>query len=409
MGELKRTLGVAEVIFFGTGSILGAGIYAIVGKVAGYGGNMMWLSFLISAFTALMTAFSYAELVSIFPRAGGEYVYLKQAMNKKMAIVTGLLISANGIVSGATVSLAFAGYLSQLLEVPIFMGASGVILIIWLVNVAGIKQSSVVNIIFTSIEFIGLLMVIYVGIRHIGEVNLFEMPEQGFTGLMIGASLSYFAYVGFEDIVKLSEETKKPEKKIPIALFASSAIVATVYILVAICSVSVLSWQELDKTDHPLSDVVETHMGITGLTIVAFIALFSTSNTILSNMMGSSRVLREMGEESRKLKWLAFVSPKRQIPFTALVFIGLLMIAFAAIGKLETVAFFANFFVLLTFLLVNIAVIILRKKCQDVERPFRIPFNFRNIPLTAVIGIAFTLLLVGYNVYALITGIHKPG
>src|SRR5688500_5001891 len=115
MAQLKRTLGLAECIFFGTGSILGAGIYAIVGKVAGFSGNMVWLSFLIASFTAMMTAFSYAELSSMHPKSGGEYVYVKEAFNKKLGAAIGLIISVNGMVSGATVSLGFAGYFSKLL------------------------------------------------------------------------------------------------------------------------------------------------------------------------------------------------------------------------------------------------------------------------------------------------------
>ena len=193
MAKLDRTLGLTEVIFFGTGSILGAGIYAIIGKVAGVGGNMIWASFLIASFTALMTAFSYAELSSIFPKAGAEYVYVKEAMNKKVAFILGLLISINGIVSGAAVSIAFAGYFSHLWDINLFIAASGIILFVWIVNTIGIRQSSVVNIIFTIIEFSGLLLVIYVAIPYLGKVNYFEMPPGGINHILLGAALSYFA------------------------------------------------------------------------------------------------------------------------------------------------------------------------------------------------------------------------
>lgn len=405
MAKLNRTLGLPETIFFGTGSILGAGIYAIIGKVAGFGGNMVWLSFLIAAITALMTAFSYAELSSMFPKKGAEYVYVKEAINSKIGFIIGLIISVNGIVSGATVSIAFAGYLSQLWDINLFTASAGIILFVWLVNTIGIRQSSMVNIIFTLIELSGLFMVIYVAFPYIGEVDYFEMPEGGMNNILLAAALSYFAYIGFEEIVKLSEETKSPEKNIPAALFFSSGIVLLLYMLIAVCVVSVIPWQDLAGSKHPLSDVVRDEWGKTGVTIISAIALFSTTNTILSNMMGSSRVLLELGTENKKLSWLAYVWAKRKTPLNALILATGIMIAFAAIGKLETVALIANLFILVTFLSVNLSVILLRKNQEQTERPYRIPFNVKGIPVPAILGILLTLLLLGYSIYGLTAGV----
>lgn len=401
MGKLRRTLGLAEVIFFGTGSILGAGIYAIIGKVAGFSGNMIWLSFAIASLTALMSAFSYAELSSMFPHAGGEYVYVKNAFNRKMAIAIALIISINGIVSGATVSIAFAGYFSQLLDINLFIAALGIICFVWLVNISGIRQSSIVNIIFTIIEFSGLALVIYIAIPYLGQVNYFEIPPGGFNHVLLGAALSYFAYIGFEEIVKLSEETKSPEKNIPKALFSANSIVMAVYLIVAVCAVSAIPWDQLGKSQHPLSDIVKNDMGKTGVTIISAIALFSTTNTILSNMLGSSRVLLHLGKENKKWKWLSFVSSKRKTPVFALILVAGLMIAFAAIGKLETVALIANFFIFTTFLFVNISVIVLRVKQPDTVRPYKVPFSIYKLPVPCILGVILTLLLLVYAVYGL--------
>lgn len=401
MANLKRTLGLTEAVFFGTGSILGAGIYAIVGKVAGFSGNMIWLSFAIASLTALMSAFSYAELSSMFPRAGGEYVYAKNAFNQKMAVALGLIISINGIVSGATVSIGFAGYFSQLLEINLFIAALGIIGLVWLVNVSGIRQSSTVNIIFTIIEFCGLLLVIYAAYPYLGKINYFEPPPGGFNHVLLGAALSYFAYIGFEEIVKLSEETRSPEKNIPRALFLASGIVMIVYLVVAVCAISAIPWKELGESKHPLADIVNNELGKTGVIIISVIALFSTTNTILSNMMGSSRVLLYLGKENRKLKWLSIVSSKRKTPVFALILVAGIMIAFAAIGKLETVALIANFFIFITFLFVNIGVIVLRIKQANIKRPYRIPLNVHNLPIPSILGVVLTLLLLGYSVYGL--------
>lgn len=402
--KLARTLGLAECIFYGTGSILGAGIYAIVGKVAGFGGSATWICFGIAALTALMSAFSYAELSSAIPKAGAEYSYAKEAFNPRWAVALGLVVSLTGIISGATVSIAFAGYLSQLLSIPAFLSAAGIIALVWGVNSIGVRQSSWVNIVFTVIEVGGLALVVWAAAPYFGKADLLAMPEEGTSGLLMGAALGFFAFLGFEEIVKLSEETKNPERNIPRALFASSGIVTVVYIVIAMAAVSAVSPAALAKSEHPLADIVEQGFGRTGAIALSVIALFSTTNTILSNMLGSSRVLLELGGEHSWLKKLAYVSPKAKTPLLGLVLTAGAMIGFAAIGKLETLALVANFFVFVVFLTVNAAAIVLRWRQPDMPRPFRMPLNAERLPLLSVAGILMTLLLLGYTVYGLTQG-----
>ena len=402
MAQLKRTLGLGQCIFFGVGSILGAGIYTIVGKVAGWGGNLTWLSFLVASVTALFTAFSYAELCAAFPKSGGEYEYAKKAFGKTTGVVLGSVIAANGIISGATVSLGFAGYFAQLLPVSTVIASLGIIGLIFLINVSGMKQSSVVNIVFTLIEAGGLFFVIYTAFPAIGNVNLFETPEKGAIGFFAAASLSFYAYIGFEDIVKLAEETEQPEKNIPRALFISSIIRVFIYTLVTLCAVSAIPWQQLSKSGSPLADIVNSRFGSTGVIVISIIALFSTSNTILSNMIGSSRVLLNIGKESKAMSRFAYIWPKRNTPVAALVLILIVMCSFALIGRIEVVALIANLFIFITFILVNLSVIILRRKEKDIKRPFRIPLNISGIPVISVLGIIMTLILLAFNIYGLI-------
>lgn len=402
MAELKRTLGLAPTIFFGVGSILGAGIYTIIGKVAGLSGNMLWLSFTIASITALLTAFSYAELSAAYPKAGGEYVYAKKAFGKTMGVVLGVIISLNGIVSGATVATGFAGYLSELVNVNVMIGAMGIVLLIFLVNISGIKESSTVNIIFTLIEALGLFFVIFIAIRHVGEVNLLEVPPEGLTGVFKASALAFFAYIGFEEIVKLSEEAEQPEKNVPRALFSASIIVLIMYLLVAVCSVSILSYEELGKSDSPLAAIAETAYGNTGILIISIIALFATSNTILSNMLGSSRVLLNMSRETKALKAFSKVSEKSKTPVSALILILIVMAAFTLIGNIETIARIANIFIFITFIVVNLSVIVLRVKDKEAKRPFRIPFNINHLPVIPMLGMLFTLILLGFNIFGLL-------
>ncbi|HEX2787670.1 MAG TPA: amino acid permease [Ignavibacteria bacterium] len=398
MAKLKRTLGLGECIFFGVGSILGAGIYTLIGKVAGWSGNLTWLAFGIASVTALFTAFSYAELSSMLPKAGGEYVYARKAFGKKTGLILGFLISTNGIISGATVSVGFAGYLLALIGIDLLMGSLSIIIIIFLVNASGIRESSFLNIIFTVIEFSGLVFVIYSAIPSIGSVNYFGFSSNGLNGLFAGSALAFFAYLGFEEIVKLSEETKNPTKNIPKALFLAGAIVFAIYTLVAISVVSVLPSEELGASESPLADVIFTSYGQTGVIIISIVALFSTSNTILSNMLGSSRVLLNMSQETKALKRFAYISKTRNTPVSALILVLIVMCGFALIGNIETIARIANIFIYATFLIVNVSVIVLRINHPRIERPNKIPFSVKNIPVISVFGIVLILVLFFYNI-----------
>jgi APA family basic amino acid/polyamine antiporter len=401
MAELKRTLGLAECIFFGVGSILGAGIYTLIGKVAGLSGNFIWLSFAIASVAALFTAFSYAELSAAFPKAGGEYEYAKKAFGKAAGVFLGITISLNGIISGATVAVGFAGYLSGLVGVGTLAGSLGIIALIFVINALGIRQSSVVNIIFTIIEAGGLFFVIYCAWPYLGRIDYLEMPEGGINSIFAASALAFFAYIGFEEIVKLAEETNNPEKNIPRALFSACVIVIMMYTLVSICAVSAIPYEQLGGSAGPLAEVTGKKYGQTGIIIISVIALFATSNTILSNMIGSSRVLLNMSKETKFLKLFAVVSPKRKTPLSALVLILIVMCAFALIGKIDTIARIATIFIFVTFIIVNLSVIVLRIREKELNRPFRIPFNIKNIPVISVLGILTTLVLLGYSVYSL--------
>ena len=169
----------------------------------------------------------------------------------------------------------------------------------------------------------------------------------------------------------------------------------------AISAVSVIPYAELEKSSSPLADVVDTKFGRTGVIIISIIALFSTSNTILSNMLGSSRVLLNMSKETTLLKRFSYISKNRKTPVAALVLILITMCGFALIGKIETVAMIANIFIFITFIVVNLSVIVLRLQDKKLERPFRIPINIQNIPVISILGILMTIFLLSYNIYSL--------
>ncbi len=238
--KLKRALGFWQVTISGAGIILGAGIYALIGVAAGVAGPALWLSFLIAGLIALCTGLSYAELASIFKGNAAEYDYTKKAFNKRFAFIIGTMMIFAAIFTGATVAIGFGGYFATLFNTPILLTAMALIVALSLINLSGIKESTIFNIVLTVIEALGLLIIIALGIKYWGSVNLLSMPN-GFSGVLQASALVFFSFVGFESIVKLTEETKDPVKNVPKAVIASVIFSTVIYVLVAISAVSVLN------------------------------------------------------------------------------------------------------------------------------------------------------------------------
>ena len=215
--KLKRSLGLLEVTFSGMGVILGAGIYALIGEAAGLAGNAVWLSFVLAALVAVFTGLSYAELASLFPRASAEYEYIGQAFSRNWAFIIGWLIISSGVISTAAVALGFAGYFRAISGMPLVSSALLLIALLALVNLRRSQAVCLVGHLFYLDRIPGLVIIILIGLPILGSVDYLEMPF-GFSGIFQAAALIFFAFIGFEEMVKLSEETREPEKTIPRAL-----------------------------------------------------------------------------------------------------------------------------------------------------------------------------------------------
>lgn len=202
--------------------------------------------------------------------------------------------------------------------------------------------------------------------------------------------------------MKLAEETKDPQKNIPRALFIASGTVILFYLLISVSFVSAIPAENLGDSESPLADVIAKRFGNASIIAISAIALFSTANTILSNMIGSSRVIMKMSGESSFFKKLGFISRQFGTPVFTLLLIAGIMGALAMIGHITTVALIANFFIYLTFLLVNVSVIVLRFKEKQTERAFRIPGSINNVPIISVAAIIMILVLMSYSIYGII-------
>ena len=390
---LKRELGLLEVTLSGVGIILGAGIYALIGKAAGLAGNSIWISFALSALIAVFTGLSYAELSSMFPKASAEYEYVTNAFSKKLAFIIGWLIIWSGVFGASTVALGFAGYFNAIFDVPVKISALVLIAALSFIILYGIKESAWFAITATLIEAAGLVIIIFIGLPYLGNVDYFEMPH-GLEGVFEASALVFFAYIGFEGIVKLSEETKAPEKTIPRGLMLAILISIILYVLVAISAVSVVGWERLSTSEAPFADLAFSALGSDAFIILSVIALFATANTVLFMLIAASRITYGMADSFSLPAVLAQVHPSRRTPWAAVLSMTALSLVFVFAGDIKFVANVTNFTIFVTFIVVNAALIMLRYTQPGLERSFRVPLTIGKFPVLPLLGLAFCIFML---------------
>jgi amino acid transporter len=376
----------------GIGIILGAGIYVLVGVAAGEAGNGVWIAFAIAAIIAAPTGLAFAELAAMFPEAGASAAYAREALGVRFGFITGWLDLAVSVIGAAAVAIGFGRYFDDLATGGVAPIAILVLIASGIITYIGVRETITIAVIFTVLEATGLIIVIAVGIPEIGGSPLFEI-EGGWLGVLGAASLVYFAYQGFEEIATLSEETIAPERTIPRAIVVAVIVTTTLYMLVSIAAVSSLPWQQLAESDAPLADVVQAVSSDRLADVISAIALFATFNTVLLLIATGARLTYGMANRRLLPTVLARVSKRRGTPWLATLVITALAIGLAATGDISFVAQITNFSVFGLFALVNASVIALRFKRPDANRPFQISWNFRGVPLIAVLGLAGNLML----------------
>ena len=393
---------------YGVGLTLGAGIYVLLGKASGEAGNIVWLSFLLAAVIAAFTGLSYAELASMYPSSAAEAVYVKHAFNSSfLSYIVGSLTIFAAIVAASAVALGFAGYVSVLYNAPIALSAGVLIVLLSVLSFLGISENAWTNTVFTLIEAGGLFFIIYLGMTaSIFPTVDYLQSNNGAIGMLTALSLVLFAFVGFEGIANIVEETKNPEKNIPRALILSILLTAGIYTLVAVASLRVLDWKTLSLSQAPLAEIATKVSGLLGERSLAIIALFATTNTVLISLVSGSRILYGMAKQGNMPPAFAKVFRRTGTPWAAVLFIMILSIAFALAGDIEIIAEITVFTVVIVYALVNISLLRLRFEQPDVKRPFKSPLNVGGVPLFAVLGLAASIIGVSQlNTYAIIVGL----
>jgi len=412
MSELKRHMGLFQLTMYGTGLILGAGIYVLIGEAAGFAGDSVWIAFALGSVVALFAGFSYAELSSIFPKAAAEYVFIKNAFkNNFFAFLIGWLTAVTSIITAATVALGFGGYFAEFVNIPIIISAIGLLVILSIVNFVGIRESAWTNTIFTIIEASGLILIIIIGFTFANPepVNYYESPS-GFTGIVIAFVLIFFAFIGFEDMANIAEEVKKPKKTLPRAIILSVVIAGILYVLVSLAVVRVVNWEELANSSAPIALVAERGLGAEAHILLSSIALFAITNTVLITLVAGSRIFYGMAKEKVFPNIIGKIHFKTKTPWVAVIVILITSIAFTLIGDIVIVANITVFAIVITFAAVNLAVIVLRYTEPDIERTFKVPINIGKFPILPLFGLGISVYMAfQFEIEVVLVGIAIIG
>lgn len=350
---LRRSIGLVPAVLSGTGVIIGAGIYALVGEAAATSGNAAWLGFLLSAVVATFTAISYARMSRLVPKDSPEFQYARVGLGFRPGFTAGALMVWADVVSVAAVALGFGGYAHALFGAPVALAALGLIAAMGFLTWFGIVESLALVTALSLVEIAGLVLVIAVGVPHWGDYSLLETAH-GIPGIWTTAALVFFAYLGFDDLGNLAEEMRDPKRDLPAAFLWSLGISTVFYVLVAISAVSLVGWQVLSASGSPLADAVAGVLGERGRTALALIALASTGNTVLLLLVSASRSMYGMAQ-ARALPGALGRVGRRRTPWLAVLVAWLFGSAFLLLGDLAVVAQVTNFTTLTAFALVNLS------------------------------------------------------
>lgn len=394
--RLRRAITGPALFLFIIGDVLGAGVYALVGKMAGEAGGAVWVPLLVALGFAMLTAASYAELVTKYPKAGGAAVFAERAFGKPLvSFLVGFCMLAAGVTSAAGLSLAFAGdYLRAFLDTPAVPTALVFLTVIGLLNARGIRESLGANGVMTVIEVSGLLVVVILAAAFIldgqGEPSrvLQFTPGVSPAVAVLGAALiAFYSFVGFEVSANVAEEVKDVRRTYPRALFGALLVAGLVYVGVGIAATAVLPPDVLSKSSAPLLNVVRATGYAVPDWLFAAVALVAVANGALLTMIMSSRLAYGMADEGLLPSLLTRVLAERRTPWLAIMLTTLLAMILTVTGTLTALAETVVLLLLFVFMSTNVAVLVLRK--DKIAEP-----HFRTPTALPILAIGSCLLLL---------------
>jgi amino acid transporter len=427
---LLRSMGLFSLVVYGVGDMVGAGIYGTIGKAAGAMGNAVWLAFAVSLVAALLTGLSYASLASRYPRAAGAAYVTHRAFHWPfLSYLVGLSVAASGLTSMGAQANVFADNLLALLGGPRLLLMVLFLLTMTGINLWGIRQSMWTNLICTSVEVGGLLFIIAAGARFWGSVNYFDVPEmidaqgrsvqQGLSAslLMTGAVLTFYAFIGFEDMLNVAEEVKEPRRTMPLGIVLAQSVAALLYLGIAVTAVSVVDYRELAVADSAMNSIAARAAPWLPARTYVYITLFAVANTMLINYVMGSRLLYGMARQGLLPAALGRVHHSRHTPHVAILvllvivtvlaftndsirylqsftggFLREFLIQLEKTGPIASLASATSLLLLFSFLIVNGSLIALKLRRGEPRGAFEVPIVIPALGIFVNAALIFTRL-----------------
>lgn len=401
---LNRTLSLPQMVLYGLGTTIGAGIYALVGELAGVSGYLAPLAFLVAAALAGMTALSFAELSGRFPQAAGAALYVKQGFDSdRFSTLIGLMVVMAGLVSASALMNGFVGYLSELISLPAQLGIIIMVFLIGGLAAWGIAESVFVAATITLVEVGGLLLILYIGLPSLEnwpELAHHFTPNWNLSSLGLvysGVLLAFFAFIGFEDMVDVAEEIKDVKRTLPLAIVFTLGITTVLYISIMLIALLSFPPDTLAQSQAPLAFLYEFHSGETA-TLITYIGIFAIINGALIQTIMASRVLYGLSCRGLIPKPFSRVNAKTHTPLLATLAASLIVLTLALLGNLSSLAQATSIIMLTVFAIVNLA---LWRIKQHQPAPFGILTVPRWVPL---LGFLSSSALVLYELFDFLQG-----
>ncbi len=393
--KLNRNIPLWLITFYGIGTIVGAGIYVLIGEISSESGKFTPFSFLISAIIVSFSAFSYSELSSRFPRSAGEATYMQEAFSKKwLSSLVGWAIVLIGIVSSATIAKGFVGYFQVLFDLPAWVCITLLVSILCLISIWGVSLSLKVAAVMTIIGIIGIVLLIYFGSKNLAVLKdnfqdfIPPFDIKIWSNIFVGAFIAFYAYVGFEDIVNMAEEVKNPKRNLPIAILISLIVTTILYIIVSLVVVTSLPIDVLSNTRSPFTTLIELNSNFP-ISIITIISIMAIINGALIQIIMSSRVLYGMASQKISLNFFGHINKRTKTPDYATIFVGLIVLTLALCFPLITLAKASSLIILSVFMLINLSLLFIKlRKKESVETYINLPI------IVPIFGFMLCLFLV---------------
>jgi len=408
LGQLKRSLGVLQLVMISVGATLGTGILVILGSAVPVAGPAIWIAFVLAGITALLSAVSYAEMAGMVPVSGSSYSYSYATLGEGVAWICGWCLVLEYAVSAAAVAVGAGAYVNQTLQIfglslpdslaggpveggVINLSALIVVVLATLLLVRGARESALANTVMVLVKIAILIFFVIVAFTAFDAGNFAPLLPMGAAGVTGAASMVFFSYIGFDAASTAGEEAKNPQRDLPRAIMIAMMLVTAIYVLVAVAAIGARQWDWFATSEAALVQIVSEITGQKWLVLAfALASVIAIISVVLTTLYGQTRILLSMGRDGLVPKFFAKVSPKTHTPVVGTWVTGLVVAIAAALIPLGQLAEATSIGTLFAFALVGVSVMYLRKTQPATPRTFRVPLY----PVTPILGIAACLFLM---------------